>query len=102
MDLPALADSTDDESPPHLLRPRRRRRHARPGRPAGRPSRCRTETVLPLVALILDGASWQEAAREVGVGRSSLYRWLAKSRAGDPRYAGLAEVLSVAGRTRDQ
>jgi DNA-binding phage protein len=34
-----------------------------------------------------------EAARLAGVSRSAAYRWLALSRDGDARFAGLAEVV---------
>ena len=55
--------------------------HAVRGRvPHGRPGR---------------GGSLEEAALAAGIGTTTLYRWLALSRAGDARFARLAETVDA-------
>jgi transposase len=54
--------------------------------------------------MIAQGKSLEEAAWTAGVGQSTVYRWVALGREGDPRFDGLAEAVrearSAAGTSR--
>lgn len=65
----------------------------RPRRVGGRPSKFTAEAALAIVADVAGGRSRDEAARAAGVGPSTLYRWLQRGRAGDPRFASLARAI---------
>lgn len=67
--------------------PRKRQRSR-----GGRPSKFTATTALAIVAEMAGGTPRNEAARGAGVGASTLYRWLQKGRAGDPRYAPLVQA----------
>src|SRR5262245_40092198 len=71
---------------------RRSRRSARPRNPGGRPCKMSTSPALAVVSALCQGQSLDEAARSAGVGPSTLYRWLAAGRRGDPRYSALVEA----------
>jgi hypothetical protein len=62
----------------------------------GRPSKLTPSVVLRLVTLICQGKSIEEATWSAGVGQSTVYRWMALGRNGDPRFEGLAEALKEA------
>jgi DNA-binding phage protein len=47
------------------------------------------------MAALARGGSLEEAADAAGIGTTTLYRWLALSRAGDPRFARLAEAVDA-------
>ena len=66
---------------------------ARRKRSGGRPSKFTPATVLAIVADIASGLSRERAAREAGVGASTLYRWLHNGRAGDPRFTPLVDAV---------
>jgi hypothetical protein len=68
--------------------PRRKLRN-RPGRPLGYTA----STLAVIVAALARGGDFGEAATAAGIGRSSLYRWLQLSRAGDARFHGLADAI---------
>jgi hypothetical protein len=70
-------------------RPRHKRRNR-----GGRPSRLTIETALKLGLALGRRNSVEYAATQAGVGRSSLYRWLERGRAGDARYAGLVAATT--------
>jgi hypothetical protein len=55
----------------------------------GRPSKFTTDTAVALAAALGRGKSIEKAAREAKVGASSAYRWVARGRSGDPRFAAL-------------
>ena len=62
----------------------------------GRPSKLTTSVALRLVTQLGRGDSYQEAAKVAGVGVATVYRWLALGRAGDSRFADLAEAVEMA------
>ena len=62
----------------------------------GRPSKLTPSVVLRLVTMIYQGKSIEEAAWTAGVGQSTVYRWAALGRNGDPRFDGLAEAVREA------
>ena len=62
----------------------------------GRPSKFTTHTVVAITSALMCGKSFEAAARAAGIGQSTLYRWLAKARAGDPRFGPLNDVISQA------
>jgi transposase-like protein len=62
----------------------------------GRPSKFTTATALAVVAGVARGLSRDEAARAAGVGPSTLYRWMARARSGDSRFAPLLDALAAA------
>lgn len=59
----------------------------------GRPCRYTGTAVATIVAALTRGESLETAAGRAGLGATTLYRWIALSRAGDPRYAELAEAV---------
>ena len=67
-------------------------RRRKPRNRGGRPSKFTTETAVKLAVSLARGARVERAARDAGVGVATAYRWLALSRAGDPRYAALADA----------
>jgi hypothetical protein len=71
--------------------------------PGGRPSKFTTPAALAVVAELCRGGSLEAAAKSAGVGLSTVYRWLALGRRGDPRFSPLAAAVPAAasaGRTR--
>ena len=66
----------------------------------GRPSKFTAANALAIVAEVTAGVPRDDAARAAGVGPSTVYRWLAKGRTGDPAYRAFALALRAAdGRT---
>lgn len=49
-----------------------------------------------LLEAIRSGATYEIAAKYAGIGRSTLHRWLAAGRAGDPDYLELAQAVDEA------
>jgi hypothetical protein len=47
------------------------------------------------------GRTWTVAAREAGVGKSTLYRWYRLGENGDARFAPLVARMKVSVRSRD-
>jgi hypothetical protein len=71
-------------------------RRPKPRMPTGRPCKIGDHSVLiPLVAALARGGTLDRAARAAGIGHSTLYRWLSLGRAGDARFAALAELLKA-------
>ena len=71
--------------------------------PGGRPSKFTTPAALAVVAELCQGKSLEAAAKSAGVRLSTVYRWLALGRRGDPRFSSLAAAVPAAtsaGRTR--
>ena len=64
----------------------------------GRPSKFTAANALAIVAEVTAGVPRDEAARAAGVGPSTVYRWLAKGRAGDPAYQAFALAFRAADR----
>ena len=62
----------------------------------GRPSKFTAANALAIVAEVTAGVPRDDAARAAGVGPSTVYRWLAKGRAGDPRFKAFADALRAA------
>ena len=62
----------------------------------GRPSKFTAANALAIVAEVTAGVPRDDAARAVGIGPSTVYRWLAKGRAGDPRFKAFADALRAA------
>jgi hypothetical protein len=52
--------------------------------------------LVALTGALIAGEPFEAAAKAAGIGQSTLYRWLAKARAGDPRFGPLADVISQA------
>jgi len=70
--------------------------------PGGRPSKFTTPAALAVVTELARGGSLEAAARSAGVGLSTVYRWLALGRRGDPRFSpmvGAVAQSSAAGKT---
>jgi hypothetical protein len=87
------AEALDQTGPStRATRPRHKRRNR-----GGRPSRLTIETALELGQALGAGQSVQIAAQSAGVGTSSAYRWIARGRSGDPRFATLAAVSKKKG-----
>jgi hypothetical protein len=63
----------------------------RPKNRGGRPSKWTPEVIIPLALALRDGWPMTAAAKRAGVGKSTVNRWLAASRSGDPRFAALIE-----------
>ena len=82
-----LVEALDQARPPG---PTKRTR--KPRNRGGRPSRLTIETALKLGQALGRGQSIEAAAQSAGVGVSSAYRWVARGRTGDPRFATLAAV----------
>ena len=57
----------------------------------GRPSMWKPEVIIPLSIALGSGWPMAAAARRAGVGKSTVNRWLAAARSGDPRFAALVE-----------
>jgi hypothetical protein len=70
-----------------------RPRHKRQNR-GGRPSKLTIETALKLGLALGRRNSVEYAANQAGVGRSSVYRWIAQGRSGDPRFATLVAMIT--------
>jgi hypothetical protein len=62
----------------------------------GRPSKLTTETALSIVSALARGESFDAAARQGGIGPSSLYRWMVLGANGDSRYAPLVKAIHQA------
>jgi hypothetical protein len=59
----------------------------------GRPSKFTTTTALRLVSAIAQSDTIEQAAESADVGASTVYRWVALGRKGDPRFESLAEAV---------
>jgi hypothetical protein len=59
--------------------------------PGGRPCRYSGRTVAVIMATLARGGSLDEAA--AAIGKVTLYRWIALSRAGNARFAALADAV---------
>jgi hypothetical protein len=66
----------------------------KPKNRGGRPCRYTPFVVTTLMAALTRGESLEKAADAAGIGTTTLYRWLALSRAGDARYARLADAVA--------
>ena len=80
------------EQPTRATRPRRKKRNR-----GGRPSRLTIGVAIRLGQALGAGQSLEVAADSAGVGKSSVYRWAARGRGGDPRFATLAAVSKEKG-----
>jgi hypothetical protein len=90
---PEIAAEALDQTGPSTRATRSGRRRNR----GGRPTRLTIETALKLGQALGAGQSVQIAAQAAGVGVSSAYRWIARGRSGDPRFATLATVSKKRG-----
>lgn len=61
----------------------------------GRPPKLTLPVALSILADVAEGVSRDEAARNAGVGPSSLQRWMLLGRRGDPRYVDFARAVSA-------
>jgi hypothetical protein len=52
--------------------------------------------VVAITGALIGGKSFEAAARAAGIGQSTLYRWLARAPAGDPRFGPLADLIRQA------
>jgi hypothetical protein len=75
---------------------------ARVGRGSGlrggvmaRPCKMSVPLALRLAVALHAGLPVPEAARAAGLGRTTLYRWLAAGRRGDPRFRDLADAVAL-------
>jgi hypothetical protein len=71
-----------------------RRRARKPSNRDGRPSKFTPAAVAALIGALYAGESFEAAARAAGIGPSTLYRWMALARGGDPRFGPLAGVVN--------
>jgi hypothetical protein len=92
---PAPDPSTADLPLWNLAMPRSQAR-----RQGGRPSRLTVAVALALMRHVGQGEPLEDAARRAGIGPSTLWRWLAAGRAGDPRFVALVEALDQTRRGR--
>ena len=67
----------------------------KPRNKGGRPCRYTPSVVTTLMAALARGVSLEEAADAAGIGTTTLYRWMALSRAGDARFASLADAVDA-------
>jgi hypothetical protein len=65
----------------------------KPKNRGGRPCRYTPFVVTSLMAALARGETLEKAADAAGIGTTTLYRWLALSRAGDARFAKLADAV---------
>ena len=72
----------------------------RPRNKGGRPSKLTVAMVVKLTTALLERHSLEHAARESGIGVSTLYRWMARARAGDERFGPVAKLVKEAKRGR--
>ena len=68
------------------------------GNQGGRPSLYTPARLVALFRGIADGLSRDRAAEEAGISKRTLQRWMKAGRAGDARYAELAEAVATADR----
>jgi hypothetical protein len=68
------------------------------GNQGGRPSLYTAARLVALFRGIADGLSRDRAAEAAGISKRTLQRWIKAGRAGDPRYAELAEAVATAER----
>jgi transposase-like protein len=68
----------------------------KPKNKGGRPSKWTIPVAVELVTAMKRGTSFQRAARDAGIGKSTLYRWVAQAQAGDPRFAIMAPLIRPA------
>ncbi len=66
----------------------------RPRKKGGRPSGLTVDIALRLGLALGRRKSLDYAARQTAVGRSTLYKWVERGRAGDPRYTTLAAIVA--------
>ena len=76
-------------------------RRRKPPIKGGRPSKFTTAAVVKITSELLDGETFEAAARAAGVGPSTLYRWMAKAKVGDPRFGPINDVVKQAEHARD-
>ena len=67
----------------------------------GRPSKFTTAAVVKITSELLDGETFEAAARAAGVGPSTLYRRMAKAKAGDSRFGPMNDVVEQAKHARE-
>jgi hypothetical protein len=67
----------------------------KPRNKGGRPCRYSARTVAVITAALARGGSLDEAAAAAAVGKATLYRWIALSRAGNARFAALADAVDA-------
>jgi hypothetical protein len=91
--MPPLLVSQDPWNPRKGERSTPRRK---PRKKRSRPCRYTPFVVTSLMAALARGESLEEAADAAGIGATTLYRWLALSRAGDARFARLADAVEGA------
>jgi len=70
----------------------------RSGNHGGRPSLYTSSRLVALFRGIADGLPRDRAAEAAGISKRTLQRWIKAGRAGDPRYAELAEAIATAER----
>lgn len=66
----------------------------RPRNKGGRPTQLTVDIALRLGLALGRRRSVEYAASQTAIGRSTLYKWVERGRAGDPRYATLAAILA--------
>jgi len=64
----------------------------------GRPVKLSLTAALAIVTALCREERLEDAARAGGIGPSTLYRWLAAGRKGDPRFGPLVEAVDAASR----
>jgi hypothetical protein len=64
-------------------------------RKGGRPPKWTPEVAFALGVAFGRGRSWSEAAKEAGIGKSTLNRWFRRGMAGDDRFAPLVARMKA-------
>src|SRR5262249_40761157 len=95
--VPEVAAEVLDQTKPSTRATRSRNKRRNRG---GRPSRLTIEMVVKLTTALLERRSLEFAARECGIGVSTLYRWMARARAGDARFGPVDKLVKEAKRGR--
>ena len=65
----------------------------KPRNKGGRPCRYSPRAACVILGSLARGGSLDEAAAAAAIGKATLYRWIALSRAGNARFAALADAV---------
>ena len=72
----------------------------KPPNRGGRPCKFTTPALVALTGALIAGEPFEAAAKAAGIGQSTLYRWLAKAKARDPRFGPLNALVRRAQHAR--
>jgi hypothetical protein len=72
----------------------------KPRNKGGRPSKLTTAMIVKLTTALLERRSLEFAAKECGIGTSTLHRWMQRARAGGARFGPVDKLVKEAKRGR--